>query len=58
MRFIINYLMSCFCEHEWERIYDVPVESFIHYKMYHEIKYRCKKCGYEKIIKNNLRKIF
>lgn len=47
MRFLINYIRSCFCKHEWEcikgdiavydRKHDLPVGF--------EWVYRCKKCG-------------
>lgn len=40
MRWIINYIRSCFCRHEWELILDAE-GWYSHYKVY-----RCKKCGF------------
>lgn len=57
MRWLINYIRSCFCKHEWELISQAQI-----YRTYHKddkcelsklpyksVKmYRCKKCGYSK----------
>lgn len=51
MRTIINYIRSCFCQHDWELIYDVVVKGI--YDDYHCKTYRCKKCGYSKQYKSN-----
>lgn len=40
MRWLVNYIRSLFCRHEWEHI--AKVTNYIGYT---EI-YRCKKCGY------------
>lgn len=54
MRWLINYIRSCFCKHEWELIFnsqtygtkitgertDAPI-------CYTKI-YRCKKCGIQR----------
>lgn len=50
MRFIINYIRSCFCKHDWELIADAKIYSDDNDKYPHSsIKiYRCKKCGYSK----------
>ena len=50
MRWLINYFRSCFCEHEYELIFNGTVET---YTDYFSIKtYRCKKCGYSKKYKS------
>lgn len=51
MRWLINYIRSCFCEHEWELIFN----TFVHGAMnnYDCKVYRCKKCGYSKRYKSN-----
>lgn len=50
MRWLINYIRSCFCKHEWELISDANI--YLKKKdsrPYKNIKlYRCKKCGYSK----------
>ena len=46
MRWIINYIRSCFCKHDWELIidnYQFPLEKQNITKVY-----RCTKCGYSK----------
>lgn len=56
MRWLINYFRSCFCRHDWEllreaRMFDgdtlmttMPIGT--------KWVYRCKKCGWHKIIKD------
>lgn len=49
-RWLINYIRSCFCKHDWELIFNGTVEdgsSFYQCKVY-----RCKKCGYSKKYKS------
>ena len=46
MRWLINYIRSCFCKHDWELIFDGYVKG--DYESYHSKVYRCKKCGYSK----------
>lgn len=50
MRWLINYIRSCFCKHDWECI-----KMIDHYDEFslpngmvcgHTQVYRCKKCGY------------
>lgn len=48
MRFIVNYIKSCFCEHEWELIFNVEVKGGYCDEIWHTKTYRCKKCGYAK----------
>lgn len=46
MRWLINYIRSCFCKHEWELIidnYTYPALGQNRTKVY-----RCTKCGYSK----------
>lgn len=49
MRWLINYIRSLFCKHEWERIAKIANHSdWSDSSMpigYTEV-YRCKKCGY------------
>lgn len=49
MRWIINYIRSCFCEHEWELIFDGFVEG--DWKSFHSKVYRCKNADTAKSIK-------
>lgn len=48
MRWLINYIRSCFCCHDWERIGRVEVQRYTKKKdhTYNRITYRCKKCGF------------
>lgn len=54
MRWLINYIRSCFCKHDWECLQsEIPVyldECKIPVR--YEWVYRCKKCGCKNIIKN------
>lgn len=52
MRWLINYIRSCFCKHDWELIHDVAVISTL-FGEYNCKTYRCKKCGYSKRYKSN-----
>ena len=52
MRWIINYIRSCFCKHEWELIFcDEGIDATFRTKFSNKI-YRCKKCGYSKRYKS------
>ena len=51
MRWLINYIRSCFCEHEWELIFDVFVQGTL--GNYNCKTYRCTKCGYSKRYKSH-----
>ena len=48
MRWLINYIRSCFCKHEWERIHNVNIYDEFSRDMAcgHLDVYRCNKCGY------------
>lgn len=48
MRWLINYIRSCFCKHDWELLADTLVyESESKNMPCGKIWiYRCKKCGY------------
>lgn len=54
MRWLINYIRSCFCKHEWEEIFETATWSSdieghkYDYPLYYTKIYRCKKCGMEK----------
>ena len=52
MRWLINYVRSLFCKHEWEFIknveyYENPSDRM---PVRHTLIYRCKKCGYARKI--------
>ena len=51
MKWLINYIRSCFCKHDWEMIFDVRVDD--DYEVYSCKTYRCKKCGYSKKYKSH-----
>ena len=50
MRWLINYIRSCFCKHEWELLsHDVAKEPTYSWKTKaNKWTYMCKKCGYIK----------
>lgn len=55
MRWLINYIRSCFCKHDWELIFSTAVYDLCGSKEIpdHHVKvYRCKKCGMEKKYKS------
>lgn len=47
MRWLIQYIRSCFCAHDWELIFDCHVEVN-NGETYSCKTYRCKKCGYSR----------
>lgn len=47
MRWLINYIRSCFCKHEWELIFEGRI-SISENDFYTMKGYRCTKCGYYK----------
>lgn len=53
MRWVINYIRSCFCEHEWELIHHSFVNGGEWGDSYHSKVYRCKKCGHSKKYKSS-----
>lgn len=53
MRWLIDYIRSCFCEHEWEMIFDTPVADDCGNRIYGVKIYRCKKCGCSKSYKSH-----
>ena len=52
MRWLINYIRSCFCKHDWEMIFNFEVIEN-GYEVYSCKTYRCKKCGYSKRYKSH-----
>lgn len=52
MRWLINYIRSCFCKHDWEMIFDTRVNSDVG-ETYSCKTYRCKKCGYGRKYKSH-----
>lgn len=51
MRYIIQYIRSCFCNHEWELIFATKV--YANSNIYWCKTYRCKKCGYSRRYKSH-----
>lgn len=54
MRWLINYIRSCFCKHDWElllveTVYETEINKLPIGKQW---IYRCKKCGYVKKYKS------
>lgn len=47
MRWLINYIRSWFCKHDWELIFNSEVHSDVG-EVYHCKVYRCRKCGYSR----------
>lgn len=49
MRWLINYIRSCFCEHDWELLsHEVSDRAEYSFKLRNQKWiYRCKKCGYK-----------
>lgn len=47
MRWIISYIRSLFCTHEWEMIFNTRVTTDLGEEFSCKT-YRCKKCGYSK----------
>lgn len=56
MRKLIEYFRSCFCKHDWELLKETVVYDGDNYAAKLPIGtkwvYRCKKCGWHKIIKS------
>lgn len=53
MRWLINYIRSCFCNHDWELLSHVNIrENCFGYVIGEKWTHRCKKCGYVKTYKN------
>jgi hypothetical protein len=55
MRWLINYIRSCFCQHDWELLRETRMwddDYGFRYPIGTKWTYRCKKCGWHKIIKN------
>lgn len=53
MRWLINYIKSLFCKHEWELIFEATVTDRLLGNTYHCKTYRCCKCGYSKRYKSS-----
>ena len=41
MRWLINYFRSCFCKHEWEKVWENENKQLYYWGVF-----RCKKCGH------------
>lgn len=53
MRWLINYIRSYFCKHDFELIKYIEVYSNIHdVPIGYKWIYRCRKCGYIQKIKS------
>lgn len=47
MRWVINYIRSCFCKHEWEYLGKMNYFCKNEDRPYKSIdRWRCTKCGY------------
>ena len=57
MRWLINYIRSCFCKHEWELLDRSSVYGFGDTRdsipMGTQWTYRCEKCGYFQTYKDH-----
>lgn len=53
MKWLINYIRSCFCTHDFELIKYIEVyNNFYDTPVGYEWIYRCRKCGHVQKIKN------
>lgn len=56
MRWIINYIRSCFCKHDWQLLSKTEVwdgdDPCSKYPLGLRWTYRCKKCGWHKTIQD------
>lgn len=52
MRWLINYIRSCFCKHDWEMLTHQRVFNENGNIIGEKWIYRCKTCGYSKIYKS------
>lgn len=54
MRWLVNYIRSCFCKHDWELLLESNVwnDTNDKYPIGTKWTYRCKKCGCFKTYKN------
>lgn len=54
MRWLVNYIRSCFCKHEWELLSEIDVWDSYYAKMPagHKWIYRCKKCCCRRCIRS------
>lgn len=52
MRKLINYIKSCFCQHDWELLaHEIAIKpTYSDRTRKQKWIYRCKKCGYKNII--------
>lgn len=54
MRWLINYIRSCFCKHEWELLSHSVAENPRYSWLLKDEKwiYMCKKCGCKNVIES------
>lgn len=52
MRWLINYIHSCFCKHDWELLQKEDMYAYVNMPIGTKWTYRCKNCGYIKTYKN------
>ena len=54
MRWLINYIRSCFCKHDFELAKQVNVfdDEADYMPIWTKWVYFCKKCGYHKVFKD------
>lgn len=55
MRWLINYIRSCFCKHEWELLSHetADIARYCWETRTNRWTYMCKKCGYIKTYVDN-----
>ena len=52
MRWLINYIRSCFCKHDWEMLGRVTHKDYsLNVPTGYTGVYRCAKCGYVQKVK-------
>ena len=53
MRYIVNYIRSLFCKHDWELLRSIKTyeSEYSSRPCSHRVIYRCKKCGFVQKIK-------
>lgn len=52
MRWLVNYIRSCFCKHEWVLLNETRVHNNAGMIIGTRWTHRCKNCGYTKTYKD------
>ena len=53
MRWLVNYIRSCFCKHDWEMLTHKNLINEMDIYVGERWVYRCKKCGCFKKYESN-----